>query len=51
VRLTPAQERVYRFVRDYLQEHYEAVETVDGVRIYRRASCVREGGARTGARP
>jgi 4-amino-4-deoxy-L-arabinose transferase-like glycosyltransferase len=41
----------YPRLRDYLLEHYEVVDTVDGVRIYRRASCVREGGARTGARP
>jgi 4-amino-4-deoxy-L-arabinose transferase-like glycosyltransferase len=41
----------YPRLRDYLLEHYEVVDTVDGVRIYRRASCAREGGARTGARP
>jgi hypothetical protein len=41
----------YPRLRDYLAEHYDAVDTVDAVRIYRRRGCEQEPGHETGARP
>jgi 4-amino-4-deoxy-L-arabinose transferase-like glycosyltransferase len=41
----------YPRLKDYLVEHYEMVDTVDKVRIYRRTSCVAESSQEPGAKP